>query len=124
MGEFNKREKTSFDVKVASIGALDAIKQQKARVCPLVCGKGFKVEEDHCIAISCTRGFVRDKATGECERETKAAASPPAAREESGSGQIFCDSRTGCRPVPKGCRIDRSVVGVHGSGGGQTLVCN
>jgi uncharacterized caspase-like protein len=115
MGEFNK---------VASIGALDAIKQQKARVCPLVCGKGFKVEEDHCIAISCTRGFVRDKATGECERETKAAASPPAAREESGSGQIFCDSRTGCRPVPKGCRIDRSVVGVHGSGGGQTLVCN
>ena len=42
MAEFNKRAKANFEVKVASLGALDAVKQQKARLCPLVCGKGFK----------------------------------------------------------------------------------
>jgi uncharacterized caspase-like protein len=132
MGEFNKREKASFDVKVASLGALDAVKQQKERVCPLVCGKGFKAEEDRCVAEACRRGTVRNKATGECEKEPKAAAapsaaagSPAAARDEGGggSGQIFCDPRTGCRPVPKNCHIGYA-TSVHGSGSGQALVCN
>lgn len=66
MAEFNNRAKANFEVKVASLGALDAVKQQKARLCPLVCGKGFKVEEDRCVAEACKRGFVRNKATGEC----------------------------------------------------------
>jgi uncharacterized caspase-like protein len=48
--EFNKREKTKFDVNVASIGALDAVKQKTGRVCPLVCGRGFKAEGDRCVA--------------------------------------------------------------------------
>ena len=80
MAEFNKRAKANFEVKVASLGALDAVKQQKARLCPLVCGKGFKVEEDRCIAEACRRGFVRNKASGECERETKSATRPPPRR--------------------------------------------
>jgi Caspase domain len=130
MAEFNKRAKANFEVKVASLGALDAVKQQKERLCPLVCSKGFKVEEDRCVAEACKRGFVRSKSSGECERETKAAASP-ASRDEggggSGGGQIFCSERGGCNAVPKNCRI------VHGSGtggsgsastSGQRLVCN
>jgi uncharacterized caspase-like protein len=131
MAEFNKRAKANFEVKVASLGALDAVKQQKARLCPLVCGKGFKVEEDRCVAEACKRGFVRNKASGECERETRAAASP-ASRDEggggsAGGGQIFCSERGGCSAVPKNCRI------VHGGGtggtgtasvAGQRLVCN
>ena len=76
MGEFNKRAKATFDVKVASIDALDAVKQQKARICPLVCGKGLKAEEDRCVATACGRGFARNKA-GECEREIKSAHAPP-----------------------------------------------
>jgi hypothetical protein len=94
----------------------------------LVCGKGFKVEEDRCVAEACRRGFVRNKASGECERETRAAASP-ASRDEGGGGgsQIFCSERGGCSAVPKNCRI------VHGGGtggtgtasvAGQRLVCN
>ncbi len=131
MEEFNKRAKANFEVKVASLGALDAVKQQKARICPLVCGKGFRAEEDRCVAEACRRGFVRNKASGECERETKAAASP-ASRDErgggsGGGGQIFCSERGGCKAVPKNCRI------VHGRGtggtgtasvAGQRLVCN
>jgi hypothetical protein len=131
MEEFNKREKANFDVKIASIGALDAVKQQKARVCPLVCGKGFKAEEDRCVAITCQRGFVRNK-DGGCERETKSAARP-ATREGNGGannagGQIFC-GRQGCSAVPKNCRIV-AVANTHGtnasvgSSAGQAVVCN
>jgi hypothetical protein len=131
MTEFNKRAKANLEVKVASLGALDAVKQQKERLCPLVCGKGFKAEEDRCVAEACKRGFTRNKASGECERETKAAASPPS-RDEGGSGgggQIYCSERGGCSAVPKNCRI---VAGANGGGtaggtagaGGQRVVCN
>src|SRR5262245_60910047 len=128
MAEFNKRAKANFEIKVASLGALDAVKQQKARLCPLVCGKGFKVEEDRCVAEVCKRGFVRNKANGECERETKAAS--PASRDEGGGGgQIFCSERGGCAPVPKNCRIVAVASGGGVSGGtpsaaGQRVVCN
>lgn len=131
MAEFNKRAKANFEVKVASLGALDAVKQQKARLCPLVCGKGFKVEEDRCVAEACRRGFVRNKATGDCERETKSATRPPSGEEgnSGGGGQIYCSERVGCRSVPKNCRIVATANGGGtGSGtpsaGGQMVVCN
>ena len=124
MEEFNKRGKANFDVKVASLGALDAVKQQKARICPLVCGKGFRAEEDRCVAEACRRGMVRNKSTGECEAELKAASAPPPARDEGGGGgQIFCHPRTGCAPVPKNCHIGQSTA-VQGSASGQILICN
>jgi membrane protein involved in colicin uptake len=132
MAEFNKRAKANFEVKVASLGALDAVKQQKARLCPLVCGKGFKVEEDRCVAEACRRGFVRNKATGDCERETKSATRPPSREDGNsggGGGQIYCSERGGCSSVPKNCRIVTTANGGGtGSGtpsaGGQTVVCN
>jgi uncharacterized caspase-like protein len=131
MAEFNKRAKANFEVKVASLGALDAVKQQKERLCPLVCSKGFRVEEDRCVAQACRRGFVRNKATGDCERETKSATRPPSGEESSsgGGGQIFCSERGGCRPVPKNCRIVATFSGTGTAGGtpsaaGQTVVCN
>jgi uncharacterized caspase-like protein len=132
MTEFNRRAKANFEVKVASLGALDAVKQQKERLCPLVCSKGFRAEEDRCVAEACKRGFVRNKANGECERETKAAASPTS-REESGGGggsggQVFCSERGGCAPVPKNCRIIHGAGGAGSTGtasvGGQRLACN
>ena len=36
---FNKTAGTAFDVKVASIDALDAVKGRTTRICPLVCGQ-------------------------------------------------------------------------------------
>lgn len=123
LAEFNKREKANFDVKVASIGALDAVKQQKARVCPLVCGKGFKIEDDRCVAEACKRGMVRNK-KGDCEHETKAAESP-AVREEGGGGQIFCAERSGCTAVPKNCKVVLVPTGSGGTGANwQKMVCN
>jgi uncharacterized caspase-like protein len=124
MTEFNKRAKANLEVKVASLGALDAVKQQKARLCPLVCGKGFKVEEDRCVAEACKRGFVRNKATGECTREAKAASSPTSRDEGGGGGsQIIC-GRGGCNAVPKNCRASA----MSGSGttatGVQGVTCN
>ncbi len=93
MQEFNKRTKANFDVKLASIGALDAVKQHKARVCPLVCGKGYKAEDDRCVAVACRRGYVRNN-SGDCEREAKRAATRTAPRkQDGGGGQIACGDR-------------------------------
>jgi uncharacterized caspase-like protein len=100
MEEFNKREKASFDVKVASLSALDAVKQQKARVCPLVCGKGFKAEEDRCVAEACKRGMVRNKTTGDCERETKSddkGSAKSASSRSASSGSSAGDLLYRCR---------------------------
>jgi uncharacterized caspase-like protein len=125
LDKFNKREKTSFDVKVASLSALDAVKQQKGRVCAPQCSKGFKAAGDRCVAEACKRGFVRNKA-GDCEHETKAAAHPTSS--ESGGGQIFCAERGGCQTVPKNCHIAQVSQGGTSGGtpasGGMKLVCN
>lgn len=122
--EFNKRAHTTLDAQVASIAALDVVKQQKARVCPLVCGKGFKAEDDHCVEVACRRGFMRNKA-GDCERATKSATHPaPREAPGSGSGQVYC-TRSGCQPVPRGCRAINLGGSLGNSDQGQQrLSCN
>ncbi len=40
--QFNKNAGTKFDVKLASLDALDAVRAKTSRVCPLICGKGQK----------------------------------------------------------------------------------
>ncbi len=40
-----------LEIKVATLGALDAVKGQKDRICPLICGRGERVEGDQCVAI-------------------------------------------------------------------------
>ena len=116
--EFNKRTKASFDVNVASIRALDAVKLQKGRVCPLVCGKGFKADGDRCVAIACGRGYVRDDA-GVCRRSR---ATHPVARSSSakpapqGGGVVLCDIR-GCQKVDRArCHMesDGALIGKNG----------
>ena len=39
---FNKHTGSKLDAKTASIDALDAVKAKAGRICPLVCGKGYK----------------------------------------------------------------------------------
>jgi hypothetical protein len=48
---FNRHAGTSFDVKVASLGALEAVRAKDTRVCPLACGAGSRREGDTCVAI-------------------------------------------------------------------------
>ena len=54
---FNKNSGMKFDVKVASIEALDAVKSMTARVCPLICDHGFKVDGERCTKITCRAGY-------------------------------------------------------------------
>ncbi|ARP97750.1 caspase family protein [Pseudorhodoplanes sinuspersici] len=51
LNQFNRRAGMKLDVKVATLGALDAVKGQKGRICPLICGRGERVEGDQCVAI-------------------------------------------------------------------------
>jgi hypothetical protein len=51
LGLFNRHAGTKFDVKVASVDALDGVKARETRVCPLVCGPGTRLEGETCVAI-------------------------------------------------------------------------
>ena len=139
---FNKHAGLKLEAKVASVDALDAVKSKTARVCPLICERGFRADGDRCVKITCKAGF-RVNEDNECEKLPE---KPVAKREDAvpkrdaerkqneaapakpqASGQIIC-SMQGCRPVQKGCRIEQNRPGTsgHGSNGGsgQNEVCN
>jgi hypothetical protein len=48
---FNKHAGTGFDVKVASLEAIEGVRGKTGRVCPLTCGRGTRAEGDTCVAI-------------------------------------------------------------------------
>ncbi|MGE5159014.1 MAG: caspase family protein [Gemmatimonas sp.] len=145
---FNRYAGTKFDAKIASTEALDAIKQKRSRVCPLVCAHGFRAEADRCSRIVCAEGSFLN-ADNECEKRrgrtpvargdegrqehqsTARTPKPEAARrgqdrrQDSGSGQIVC-STVGCRHVSRGCHIAFKTTAQGGpveGGGGNVEVC-
>ncbi|MCA1396879.1 caspase family protein [Bradyrhizobium sp. BRP56] len=148
---FNRHAGTKFDVKLASLDALDAIKLKPARVCPLICEHGYKADGDQCRKITCAEGlFLNDD--NECEKrrgkkpvakryidERPSRADRPVrerpepqadtprrqatARPSGGSGQIVCDAYL-CRPVRRGCHLDYRGGGGPGGGTGNVEVCN
>lgn len=64
---FNRNAGTRFDVKVASLDALDGVRSKTVRICPLVCDHGYKADGDNCVKITCKAGYeVGDDNT--CER--------------------------------------------------------
>jgi hypothetical protein len=50
MSNFNRKAGKDVDIKVASLDALDAVKEQRGRICPLICGRNQHVEGDECVA--------------------------------------------------------------------------
>ena len=134
---FNKHAGTKFDVKLASLDALDAVRSKGARVCPLVCAKGFRADGERCLEVGCKAGLVRDS-DGDCIRKEapKAAAPPhertrpreapardasPAQPSQGGqSGQISCSNR-GCQPVAKNCHTVKAGSPSHPQ---ELVVCN
>jgi uncharacterized caspase-like protein len=67
---FNKNAKTSFETKVASLDALDAVRNELDRVCPLICDRGERAAGDHCVQIGCASGsFLNSE--GSCERRRR-----------------------------------------------------
>jgi uncharacterized caspase-like protein len=140
---FNKHAGTQFDVKLASLDALDAIKLKPSRVCPLVCEHGFRVDGERCSKIVCADGsFLNDDNECEKKRARKPAVagrnsddrSDPAPRERTRpesvvarsrpTGQIVCDYR-GCRPVARGCHLEFRSPGEGGprEGAGNVEIC-
>jgi uncharacterized caspase-like protein len=67
LDSFNKYAGTSFNIKLASLDALDAVRARSDRICPLICGKGQKASGDRCVQIICESGFVLDS-EGTCRR--------------------------------------------------------
>jgi hypothetical protein len=64
---FNKHAGTKFNVKLASLDALDAIKLKSTRVCPLICEHGFRPDGNNCSKIVCAEGsFLNDD--NRCEK--------------------------------------------------------
>ncbi|SDD17812.1 Uncharacterized protein, contains caspase domain [Bradyrhizobium brasilense] len=148
---FNRHAGTKFDVKLASLDALDAIKLKPARVCPLICEHGYKADGDQCRKITCAEGSFLNE-DNECEKrrgkkpvakrntdERPSRADRPVrerpepqadtprrqatARPSGGSGQIVCDAYL-CRPVRRGCHLDYRGGGGPGGGTGNVEVCN
>jgi uncharacterized caspase-like protein len=136
---FNKYAATKFDVKLASIDVLDALKVKPARVCPLICEQGYRADGDLCSKITCRSGYeIGDGGT--CEKievknptakrnEPKTIRDKPdraktesvPAKPQASSGQVVCNQQ-GCRPITKGCRIEQTRIGF---GGHSSLeVCN
>jgi uncharacterized caspase-like protein len=92
--QFNRYAGTKLDVKLASLDTLDAIKLKPARVCPLICERGFKPDGDHCSKIVCAEGsFLNDD--NECEK--RRAKTPTAKRDEDDRSQPT--GRANARPM-------------------------
>jgi hypothetical protein len=64
---FNKNAKTTFNTKVASLDALDAVRNELDRVCPMSCPTGARVDGDRCIQASCESGYFLNS-DGSCEK--------------------------------------------------------
>src|SRR4029450_3561956 len=67
LDRFNKNAQTKFDTRLASLDALDTVRQKTDRVCPLICTKGQRAEGDRCIQIGCGIGFFLNS-SGSCEK--------------------------------------------------------
>jgi hypothetical protein len=64
---FNKNAKTQFDTKVASLDALDAVRNELDRVCPMICPNGQRADGDRCIQVGCDSGYILNS-DGSCEK--------------------------------------------------------
>ncbi len=92
---FNKNAQTQFDIKLASLDALDAVRNKPDRVCPLICAKGQRADGDRCVQIGCSSGFFLNS-SGACEKRQEpapkartATKDPAPARRPSGGGKCF-----------------------------------
>lgn len=107
---FNKNAKTKFDTKVASLEALDAVRNEADRVCPLICSKGERAAGDHCVQIGCASGYVLDS-SGSCERrrhESVPSRRTTAMRPRASAPGAFGPALPSAAPLGGSCTLDSS----------------
>jgi len=143
--KFNRYAGTSLNVKLASLGTLDAIKGKTARVCPPICRHGYRANGDACVKITCGEGKILN-GDNECvvrkERPAPFASrdrdeprprragrgrfddemEPPVdAPRLPGRGDVIPSSPryvcgdNSCRPVRRGCHIEYRTTAQGGS---------
>jgi uncharacterized caspase-like protein len=101
---FNKNAKTQFDVKVASLDALDAVRDKPDRVCPLICAKGQRVDGDRCIQTGCGSGYFLNS-SGSCEKRREPA---PRAKAMTRGPALQFQPRSGSSGSSNPCGLDSS----------------
>jgi uncharacterized caspase-like protein len=112
LSQFNRNAGMKLEVKEANADTLDAIKQKRSRVCPLVCEHGFKADGDSCVKIVCAEGsFINGD--NECEKRR---GKQPVAKRDDDDRRSRRDRQYGDeRPS----RVDRQYnAGRGGYGGG------
>jgi uncharacterized caspase-like protein len=112
LGLFNEKARTKFDVKVASLDALNAVRGKKDRVCPLICERGYRAKGDDCVEIVCKAGFkVGEDNT--CESVEKHEPAP--SKHEKPVAKLTPPNNESPKAVPEGgsCSRMRDVVGCN-----------
>lgn len=67
LAQYNRHAGTQFDVKVASLDALQSVRERSAGICPLVCEHGFEASGGKCVKIVCGKGYALSDDNA-CER--------------------------------------------------------
>jgi hypothetical protein len=94
LDNFNKYAGTKFDVKIASLDALEAVRAKSDRICPLICGKGQRAAGDHCVQIVCETNFVLD-AEGVCRKRPDSTARSKAVSRREPSPRVHARPAAG-----------------------------
>ena len=108
---YNKQSRRQLDTNLASLEALDAVKRETARVCPLQCGVREVERNGSCVAKVCSSGLVLD-ADGDCVKKGRAAL---AARPQKPSGSA--------EKKPPQTTTSQKASGAVGSCGGGYQAC-
>jgi hypothetical protein len=82
--QFNQRAGMDLDTRDATISALETVRVQRGRICPLICGSGQRAEGDRCIAIpAAPKAPAKQQAVRPQERPRKAEPARRAAPREA-----------------------------------------
>ena len=106
MNQFNRRARLDLDTRGATVTALEAVRVQRGRICPLICGSGQRAEGERCVAIP-------------------AAPKPPAKREAARPERPRKAERPARRAPPPREAVRRERIRaptdreIFGSGGGR-----
>jgi uncharacterized caspase-like protein len=117
--QFNRRAGMNLETQVASVDAVDAVKGQRGRICPLVCGGGQRADGERCVAIPAAPK-AQPKKQAVREPEPRARRAPPereVVREAPRRQPVAVEREAPVRAAPPvSLGIGRIGIGVGGIG--------